>query len=76
MGDRDNKNDKHENDQIEAREQIMVAETTFDATQDTLENLLREIGQGKIQLPDFQRGWVWDDVHCDNPDFLGRSLAR
>jgi hypothetical protein len=41
----------------------MVAETTFDATQDTLENLLREIGQGKIQLPDFQRGWVWDDVH-------------
>jgi uncharacterized protein with ParB-like and HNH nuclease domain len=41
----------------------MVAETTFDATQDTLENLLREIAQGKIQLPDFQRGWVWDDVH-------------
>ncbi len=41
----------------------MVAETTFDATQDTFENLLREIGQGKIQLPDFQRGWVWDDDH-------------
>ena len=39
----------------------MAAETTFDATQDTLENLLREIGKGKIQLPDFQRGWVWDD---------------
>jgi hypothetical protein len=39
------------------------AETTFDATQDTLESLLREIGQGKIQLPDFQRGWVWDDEH-------------
>jgi hypothetical protein len=34
LGDRDNKNDKHENDQIEAREQIMVAETTFDATQE------------------------------------------
>jgi hypothetical protein len=41
----------------------MAAETTFDATQDSLENLLREVGQGKIQLPDFQRGWVWDDEH-------------
>jgi len=41
----------------------MAAETTFDATQDSLENLLREIGKGKIQLPDFQRGWVWDDNH-------------
>ena len=41
----------------------MTAETTFDATQDTLEALLREIGTGKLQLPDFQRGWVWDDEH-------------
>jgi uncharacterized protein with ParB-like and HNH nuclease domain len=41
----------------------MPAETTFDATQDTLENLLREVGKAKIQLPDFQRGWVWDDEH-------------
>ena len=23
--------------------------------------LMREIHEGKIQLPDFQRGWVWDD---------------
>lgn len=44
----------------------MSAGTTFDATQDTLESLLREIGQGKIQLPDFQRGWVWDDEHISS----------
>lgn len=41
----------------------MTAETTFDSTQDTLEGLLREVSNGKIQLPDFQRGWVWDDHH-------------
>lgn len=41
----------------------MTAETTFDATQDTLEALLREIAAGRMQLPDFQRGWVWDDHH-------------
>jgi uncharacterized protein with ParB-like and HNH nuclease domain len=23
--------------------------------------MLNDIGGGKIQLPDFQRGWVWDD---------------
>ena len=24
-------------------------------------DLMKDIGAGKIQLPDFQRGWVWDD---------------
>ena len=24
-------------------------------------DLMKDIGKGKIQLPDFQRGWVWDD---------------
>lgn len=41
----------------------MTAETTFDATQDTLEALLKKVGTGRIQLQDFQRGWVWDDDH-------------
>jgi hypothetical protein len=51
------------------------AETTFDATQDTLESLLREVGQGKIQLPDFQRGWVWDDEHiCSVITSVSRSF--
>ena len=26
-----------------------------------LKNLLDEVESGKIQLPDFQRGWIWDD---------------
>ena len=41
----------------------MAAETTFDATSDTLANLLSEVAGGRLQLPDFQRGWVWDDEH-------------
>lgn len=27
----------------------------------TLSSILDKINSGKIQLPDFQRGWVWDD---------------
>lgn len=34
---------------------------TFDSTKTSLYELLKEVGKGKIQLPDFQRGWVWDD---------------
>ena len=26
-----------------------------------LGNLLNQVESGNIQLPDFQRGWVWDD---------------
>ena len=26
-----------------------------------LKNRLAQVGQGALQLPDFQRGWVWDD---------------
>ncbi len=26
-----------------------------------LEDLLKQVEDGRIQLPDFQRGWVWDD---------------
>ncbi len=37
--------------------------TTFDSTKASLQDLLKEIKDGKIQLPDFQRGWVWDDDH-------------
>ena len=38
-------------------------ESTFRTDQPSLGDLLEEIAKGKIQLPDFQRGWVWDDVH-------------
>jgi hypothetical protein len=37
--------------------------TTFDSTREALSDLLTDIGNGKLQLPDFQRGWVWDDEH-------------
>lgn len=37
--------------------------TTFDSTKESLLDLLRSIREGKTQLPDFQRGWVWDDEH-------------
>lgn len=37
--------------------------TTFDSTKESLSDLLRSILEGKTQLPDFQRGWVWDDEH-------------
>lgn len=47
--------------------------TTFDSTKASLNDLLREIQEGKIQLPDFQRGWVWDDDHIRD---LLVSIAR
>jgi len=37
--------------------------TTFDSTKRSLPDLLKGPTNGKIQLPDFQRGWVWDDEH-------------
>ena len=35
--------------------------STFKANAFLLKNLLDDIENGDIQLPDFQRGWVWDD---------------
>lgn len=47
--------------------------TTFDSTKRSLPELLKDITTGKIQLPDFQRGWVWDDDHVRS---LLVSIAR
>src|SRR5882672_8474189 len=47
--------------------------TTFDSTKTELGKILDEIVEGKIQLPDFQRGWVWDDEHIRS---LLVSIAR
>jgi hypothetical protein len=46
---------------------------TFDSTKTELGRLLDEIIAGKIQLPNFQRGWVWDDEHIRS---LLVSIAR
>ena len=34
---------------------------SFDSTKTSLEDLLDDVARGDLQLPDFQRGWVWDD---------------
>jgi conserved hypothetical protein len=46
---------------------------TFDSTKRLLPEILAEIVKAKIQLPDFQRGWVWDDQHIRS---LLVSIAR
>jgi hypothetical protein len=38
-----------------------MAQTTFKTNPVPLEELLKDCGNGKIQLPDFQRSWVWDE---------------
>lgn len=45
----------------------------FDSTKRSLEDILKDVSIGKIQLPDFQRGWVWDDSHVRS---LLVSIAR
>lgn len=35
----------------------------FKTNEVLLKNLISDVETGKIQLPDFQRGWVWDDDH-------------
>ena len=37
--------------------------STFDVKQPFLQDMLKNIENGGIQLPDFQREWVWDDYH-------------
>ena len=38
-------------------------EKKFNSDELPLAQLLDEAGRGELQLPDFQRGWVWDDDH-------------
>jgi hypothetical protein len=45
----------------------------FDSTKTLLGDLLTKVVKGKLQLPDFQRGWVWDDGHIQS---LLISIAR
>ncbi len=37
--------------------------TTYGIEKESLDGLLSEAADGSTQLPDFQRGWVWDDDH-------------
>src|SRR3954462_4464873 len=47
--------------------------SSFDSTKMALPEIIKDIVAGKIQLPDFQRGWVWDDQHVRS---LLVSVAR
>jgi uncharacterized protein with ParB-like and HNH nuclease domain len=33
----------------------------FDSTKEDLKDLLAKVGDGRLQLPDFQRDYVWKD---------------
>ena len=39
----------------------MTVGASFDSTKTPLHELLGRADNGKLQLPDFQREWVWDD---------------
>lgn len=47
--------------------------SSFDSTKKALPDIIKQITEGKMQLPDFQRGWVWDDDHVRS---LLVSIAR
>src|SRR5215468_7794900 len=47
--------------------------SSFDSTKVALPDVIKDILLGKVQLPDFQRGWVWDDNHVRS---LLVSVAR
>ena len=42
---------------------ITSTHCTFSTGEPNLSELLEQAATGKLQLPDFQRGWVWDDNH-------------
>lgn len=42
---------------------IKESKSTFTSDKMPLLDLLTSIHLGEIQLPDFQRGWIWDDEH-------------
>ncbi len=40
--------------------------STFTSDKQPLQDILKSIAQEEIQLPEFQRGWVWDDDHIQS----------
>jgi hypothetical protein len=42
---------------------VLSTVSTFRTAEPFLQQLLEHIHSGQIQLPDFQRPWVWDDIH-------------
>jgi hypothetical protein len=54
-------------DEIRRRASVDTEEgfmtTAFGIEKENLADILRGADEGKTQLPEFQRGWVWDDSH-------------
>ena len=49
---------------------------TFDSTKTALGKMLDRIVEGFVQLPEFQRGWVWDDAYIRSLLIsIGRSFS-
>lgn len=46
----------------DGQERVVAIMETFDSTKRRLFEILKDVHSGKIQLPDFQRGWIWDDT--------------
>jgi hypothetical protein len=46
---------------------------SFDSTKIRLFDVLKDVKEGSIQLPDFQRGWIWDDFRIKG---LLASIAK
>jgi hypothetical protein len=45
----------------------------FDSGKEFLQDILKEAVSGALQIPEFQRGWVWDDGHVRD---VITSIAR
>ncbi|MDE0115408.1 MAG: DUF262 domain-containing protein [bacterium] len=41
----------------------MEQEKKFESNEKPLSDLIKMAASGRLQLPDFQRSWVWDDNH-------------
>lgn len=42
---------------------MSMSASTFRTAEPFLQQMLDQIHMGQVQLPDFQRSWVWDDIH-------------
>src|SRR5438046_15410 len=59
--------------EIQLPRRTFMSDASFDSTKRNLKTVLEHAQAGRSQLPDFQRGWVWDDDHIRD---LLASISR